>query len=696
MSSSSSEKESSSSSTAGSVIFDNIDLFRQYSLDADLMELYFDRGVFYYTVNLDGQTNESSSSSNASSSSSDEFAIEIRLRKRSFLSGSIPADLELFIYEEKIGEVPSEGIISFERTSSDLIRVLLNSEIRPNEELKFSFKLNIEHPEYSASRTLFEFKKNKNYQTTLVLSPKVDRNKGTRLGADYRQYLLDWISQFWSAWDAGQPPPQLAVPFPNSFVPFYPFAHAKWKLLSEVSSLNSVASLSNSITFVEGNEGLLAEKNFLGLSPNNWVCVSNSLYRFDGYPEGFAEAIETPKPPRTYKDPDVSFDCRSFAAVGAEFVRNQISEVCPGSTVQVMGIGTHYLVYVELQGQAPCCTGSFLYEPMNGATYKDAEEFCNDDPGYCEGFEKAPTLYEPGNENSDGDFGDPNWEDSAEELARMESSVCDCLTGDYEETSREFELKQICQSGQMQDWLVDNLSFTPDPNSPNKEPNLTAPQTVECKKCITVWEASWDCDSEVWNMLPSNQCVSDQEVPTNPNAWEDVENDPCSKKYRVIHEEACGSDLECIEKLASSEEQPENPSAPPAGCCGKWCVLDSHGSNTGDCSYGSKEGWDYEKSEGIAGPFTADEKCEESDCPKNCPPGYQKVPSPGASPFRSQETGTDTGTEADFTCEPDCNAPEFSCITGYCCEENPFLSTFDQKVFSCVPCEKNKTLRFEH
>lgn len=675
---------SSSSSQTGSIILDNIELFRQYSLDPDLMELYFDRGSSYKTVDLDALYNGSSSSTPASSSSGEGlFLLEITLRKRSFLSGDIPEDLELSIFEEEIDDSTHPGIFGVERSGTNLIRVFLNNAPDPDGASAFSFRLNIEGPGFAPSRTLFRFARGGYYSHTIALSPNLDPGRSSRLGPEYRQYLMGWIEQFWSARDSGtlSSLPSLIRPFPQSFVPFYPFAHAMWRLLKDFEAADYASALSGPISFVPGNEGLVAEENFLGVSPNVWSCISNGLYKFDGYPEGSDDPLDVPKPPRTYKDPDTSFDCRSFAVIGAKFIRSQLADVCPGAEVKVIGIGTHYLVSVNLPGDPkPCCVGSFLYEPMNGSTYKDAEEFCNDDPGFCEGFDKPPTIYEPGNENSDGDFGDPNWEDSADELARIESSICGCLNGTYEAGSREAQLKQECDSGNMQSWIANNLSFTPDASAANKEPGLTGPQSIECERCLTTWTASWDCELEKWDLLADCSCVPEGDPPAGLNSWSEVEGKPCERQYKILSDQSCGSNLECLEKVGIPQDEVEAPKEGPNGCCGKWCVLDSHGKNTGDCIYSYKEGWELENSENRAGPFQADQKCLESDC--QCPPGYRKV-STGAQMI---------GSLQEFTCQPDCNYEPFLCENTYgpnfCCEENIF-----NEGNSCLPCIKNRTLR---
>jgi hypothetical protein len=680
------QPESSSSSGTGNIILDNIDLFRQYSLDAELIDLYFDRGVFYRSADLDEDSDGSSPSTGSSSSEHGEFAIEISLRKRSFLEGAIPADLQLFVYDEKFAGSPTPGMVSAEQVEPNLIRVFLTEGRSPNGVDESSFRLSIEHPGYAEYRVEFKFRKRRNYRVTFALSPKIDRNRSNRLGSDYRQYLLSWINQFWSSWDAGTTPPSLTPPFPNSFVPFYPFAHARWRLLDELSTSNSAGfmeALVEPVEFSEGNEGLVSGKNLLGVTPNNWECINRDpggLYSFEGYAEESYE-LGGVKFPRTYKDPDVTFDCRSFALIGAKFIKDQISEICPGSTAQIIGIGSHYLVYVKLQGPEPCCKGSFLYEPMDGATYKDEADFCRDDPGFCESFDKPTTLYEPGNENSDGDFGNPNWEDSAEELTRIENVICGCLNGTYDAGSREAQLKQICESGDMQSWIAENLS-----SPPSGEPNLESPQTVECQKCVSTWKASWDCDGESWELgiIPEIKCVSEQDEPNEIEAWVEVEGKPCEKQYSIVFEEPCGSDLQCLEKLGGSLQDPELPEDEIQGCCGKWCVLDGEGKNTGDCQYGPKENWETEESLGSAGPFVADEKCEDSDCPEDCPEGYRKV-----------TTGAEfLGTLQNFICLPDCNYSPFLCDQthgeGFCCEENLFNSGN-----SCQICQKLGTLRFE-
>lgn len=686
--------DASSSSSSSSVdpyltfILENIDLFRAYSMDADLVEEYFNKGVYFNTVDLDSFLSSSSSSSEPSTS----FGLKIVLQMRSNLGAAVPEGLFWSVYDEELSGSPAPGMVQITRSDNKTLTVSISPSYSPELEDHISFRLNINHPDLTTSRTLFKASRMMGYSTTLILSNSPSGRRGV-MSEEYKQYLIDWIYLFWSAWDAGDlsSAPPIAVPFPSSFIPFYPFAHALWKLKEQIG-VQATFNVLSGISFSSGDTGLVANQNFLGVSQSVWNCMRASgddLYYFDGYadfPPGLTPPSSFPRSQNgAYKDPDISFDCRSFAVLGAKFLTDQIknSGICPKAEIKVIGIGTHYMVYVDLQGsgeESSCCKGQFLYEPADGSTYKDVKEFCDEDPGFCEGFDKTTTLYEPGKENSDGDFGDPNWEDDAGQLSRIEGVICGCLSGNYDSGTREAELKQVCESGQMQAWIANNLAFTSgDANAPGSQPGLSGPQVLACRHCVASWSVMWDCEADKWDdqfIFPSAECFSDDEMPAL-DSWVGAKDQPCQKKfYRKLSEMTCGQSADCQDSISSLPAPAPPAGGLPEGCCGSFCVM-SNGANTGDCVYGHKDSWSLEKDEGRAGPFNDGVKCADLDC---CPPGFRKVDSP--TPMLDAQYSK---------CIKDCLSDPSICASNECCTPNPFTLEYE-----CILCpDKTRSLRFD-
>lgn len=686
---------SSSSGQSGNIILDNIELFRQYSLNQALLESYFNDGVTSKFVDLDDVQSSSSSGYSSSSSSDQPFLLTINLEKRSRPLESIPTDIVWYVYEQEVGGTPVANLVSVTKKDDRTLEVSLVGPDIPDGETEFSFRLNIEHGTLAPSRTRYVFRRDEPYSAKTILSNSLSGTRG-RLSSAYVQYLLGWISDFWYAWDAGNMSlvPPLTSPFANSFAPFYPFAHALWKLNEQMGVQGRLSSMAAPIGFSPGNDDMIRNQNFLGVPPNIWSCIGQDLYNFDGYADGYLDGPGKPGPPRQYKDPDVTFDCRSFAVLGAKFLRDQLAGICPNASVKVIGIGSHYMCYVDLSGGgegSTCCSGQFLYEPQDGTIYKDEQEFCAEEPGFCDQFNKETTLYEPGQENSDSDFGDPNWEDDADQLQRIEGIICGCLSGQYDEGTNEANLKQVCESGQMQDWVAENLSFTPEQKdgegnvtNPAEQPSLATPQTLACKNCVVTWSASYNCASEDdngnpvaanWELLPIGdwKCLTDEEMP-ELDVWlasEGNSGDACTKVMNVRFSDAsCGDTLDCFNINAPEPQQ--LPEGAPAGCCGAWCLKDSSGEKTGECFSGPVMAWEAEESLGNADAFNADKTCDQINC---CPPGFRKA-------------GASFGSLAEV-CLPDCTHPDHACDSGYCCVENPITYGFHgTNTNSCVPCSE--------
>lgn len=172
---------------------------------------------------------------------------------------------------------------------------------------------------------------------------------------------------------------------------------------------------------------------------------------------------------------------------------------------------------------------------------------------------------------------------------------------------------------------------------------------------------------------PSETQRSDEDTEMVPMEWTECDS-----------EDACERGVFTSDKYACrSKRPPDKGASDPLGSLSAY-VWDSN-----ECKWLCKE-----PCESICCP--AGEKCYDGVC-KSCPPGYRKT---RRRFLATQETGSDSGTETDdseFICEPYCNTPEFDCGTD-CCEEDPFLSTFEEdgKVFNCFPCEKTHSLRIDY
>jgi hypothetical protein len=514
---------SSSSSSSENFYLSNIEAFRSYSLDADLVELFFNKGVFYESIDLDLSVDSSSSSSEPS-----DFLLRLRVAMRS--GGVVPSGLQIYLFDESVGGVSSPGAFSASWASADLAEVRLSGGAMDGLS-GLSFRINIEGSTIYPARLGFEVSTGGVGEIALSLSEAPPGRGLGRLTESYKQYLIGWIVDFWDSWDSGGGVPDFSPPFPGSFDPFDPFAHARWRLDSDFAG--ALSGYSTDVEFSPGNRGLIEGLNPLSVSRSTWECIARDLYEFQGYTWSNAlftgiTLIDfvTGDYRRDYRDPDYSFDCRSFAVWGASYLRRLLSGVCPEALVKVISIGSHFLNYVDLGGSDPCCTGKFMWEPQNGAVYYDVK----DSVGYSWIYPKPTTVYEPLRENSDGDFGEPNWEldtGPGGQLERMSGVICGCVSaGGWDAGSREEELKGVCDGGGMKQWLVDNLSFTVDDGDPSsgvKFPGIEPREDTGCRACLMEWTASWDCSSaeEGWEVeeRPYFSVIPLESLPPSPPKW---------------------------------------------------------------------------------------------------------------------------------------------------------------------------------
>jgi hypothetical protein len=265
-----------------------------------------------------------------------------------------------------------------------------------------------------------------------------------------------------------------------------------------VSSRASTAVVGGPITSMNYREWLpdnttgdtreiVHKRNFLGVHPDVFKCIVN------GQGQLFRHEPENPSPTRNWIFPglpnvDTAFDCRSFTECAVISLRSQLSSTCPNATVSVLSTRTHASIYVELgTDPAPCCVGSFIYEPQNANTYSDMTN-------YCEKLKLSPCP-DPGayiSNRTEEQFG-TGWEDNPDEMNRISSAICGCLPESNPPGSAEENMKYRCNNGTFGDWFRDNFAYGPSndgspgkngPGGPNESsPSISGmPQILSCKK----------------------------------------------------------------------------------------------------------------------------------------------------------------------------------------------------------------------
>lgn len=604
MSSSSSEQGSSSSER--NIFLENVELLRQYSLDPDLIELYFNKGVFAQEIELDDAP---LSEDHSSSSSGFSLVVEIRRLARNPFGGSyvLPETLQIYIYDEEVDGIAAPGILEAAKITGLNSVVVRMSGNPPEDGQEVSFQINIEHPSISSVRRIFRFRSRRSHtHVTYARTPVGEESR--RIDASYASYLLGWIQDFWSGYDASDPSLVPTFVPPSDPPRFFPLEHARWKLSKElVGSLDLGIQAAPALS--SGNTGLVSGWNFLGVSPEIWECINT--------PNEDGEKLFKNIPPPPIESPgdfedwiggdigdvltsDQDFDCRSFTAASLFFLRSQLSQLCPGAEIKAQSVAnmdirkSHAIILVQLSSDPPktCCEGSFLFEPQTGTVYDrlkkenpyDPDEppgYCDEFPEYCEGGFGDWESREPGKESektSATNFYNPDWEKAPAQVERISNVVCGCMGGDHPDGSAEKMIQSKCEDGTFGDWFKDNFAYEPDRVD---SPMTDMPQILSCDRV--------SCTD------PSEEGQS-----------------PCQPDEGGYEPYVC--EMTCVKRW--------------------FCLID-------ECV----PSWSTEE-------LREGEYKDEQDCITacKCPPGYKKV-----------ESTTEMLSANSFTCEPDCTFPEHSC-----------------------------------
>lgn len=491
---------SSSSSKTGNIFLDNISLFRQYSLDASLVELYFNKGTNSEFVDLNV-----SSVAQSSSSSSEDFSIVIELEGDEGMFGEpyqFPEDMEFYFYDEKANGIYSPGIFLAEKVNGQnkaIVRLAPSTSSSSSSSIEYEFQINIEHPRLMPIRKTFRFSKKTRYAHPASTTTRIKNSTG-RVLPSYISLLISWITDFWSAYDMGDASliPELPRPPANQNSEFDPFEHARWKLRSELNLLGSL-----DLAELQPGWGWRTIRgwNFLGVSASVWDCITKP-----GRPDGLYSIYYAPG--KEFDDwvagkgtrpnqLDKSFDCRSFTAASAYALKDQLSSQCFVS-VKYRKVGqddsTHALLFVEFDGckepdptpedpnkikkvACECCSGSFMFEPQTGATFKSVDDYCKKNEELC----KDKSQWKD-QEIEDADFSNLNWENDPVEMERIKNVICGCLTGTYSPESAENMIKDRCSvATSFKNWFRSNFSFEPGKST---SPMFGMPSILSCKKVV--------------------------------------------------------------------------------------------------------------------------------------------------------------------------------------------------------------------
>lgn len=478
---------SSSSSLTGNVFLDNIDLFRQYSLDTDLIELYFNKGVSAEFVDLD-----STNSQDSSSSSSGAFSILIDLEGDEGIFGDpyiFPEELDFYFYDESADGSPAPGTFTANKVpGKNTVVVSFASSSTSGSD--FQFQINIEHPDLFTIRNVLQFSERRTYSHSASTSYRI-ANSVARLEPSYITSLASWINDFWAAYDADPASPITEPPKPaaNLNTEFDPFAHARWKIRSESAQIGIMEAPE-----LEEGKGWMTVRgwNFLGVEGKVWDCITRKI-------DGLYQLYHPPSTPAVdiimgkARQLEKSFDCRSFTAAAAYALKAQLSEECEVdiSYLKVGQTGNfHALLFVKMKGckkesnPCDCCSGSFMYEPQSGATFRSQDEYCKKEPKLCE--DKSQWNDVPIEDAATNNFGNPDWENDATEMNRIKNVVCGCLTGDYPAGSAEAMIKGKCDTSAatFKSWFKSNFSWEPGrATSPMSDmPSILSCEKVVCEK----------------------------------------------------------------------------------------------------------------------------------------------------------------------------------------------------------------------
>jgi hypothetical protein len=331
----------SSSSSEGNIFLENIALFRQYSLDAGLIDLYFNKGVSAEFVDLD-----STNPQDSSSSSSDKFSILIDLEGDEGIFGDpyvFPEDLEFYFYDESVDGAPAPGAFTaYKVAGQNTVVVSFASSSTSGSD--FQFQINMEHPDLFTIRNVLQFSENRTYSHSASTSYRI-ANSVARLEPSYITSLVSWINDFWSAYDADPASlmPQPPRPAANLNTEFDPFAHARWKVRSELGQIGIMAAPE-----LEDGKGSLTVRgwNFLGVQGDVWKCIRrkpDGLYQVYYPPTTPAENLISKKSIQLEK----SFDCRSFTAAAIFALKSQLENECQVD-ISYLKVGQDYNLHALL------------------------------------------------------------------------------------------------------------------------------------------------------------------------------------------------------------------------------------------------------------------------------------------------------------------------------------------------------------
>ena len=481
----------------------------------------------------------------------------------------MPDDLRFEIKNEKFGGVDAYGLVN-SVVWSDPDQAFVIS-IDPSYEVdgstEFSLQFDVNDPRFSTIRKKFIFKGADNYRHETLVAERVSGSYVPFLSESSIDFLLGFLSDLWSWYDSqgsssssvGSRP---LFPSPDE-VPgdfgtwFDPLAHAKYKILEEVpfDGYSSIEEYSNDN--IEAIRAHSLDRNLIDLFYNQGVADTEDLDN----PSGLA-ALAAPRPAQMasaiqglnflgvsqsvfdciLKAPlylgrpfasswpifvggngdDNAFDCRSFSESAAIMFRSSLKTVCPNAMVWVAEVCSHdhAINYIDLGGLCPdgnpceCCTGSFFYEPQNGQVFESELEFSRKTdikPCNPTGVElRDPSVEKPGERTG--------WEDSPEQVRRIANLICACMPLSPAEGTSENTIKQQCDSGNMQQWFVENFAYNnSSKNGVGKTPSLPLPNIIscqlykcdpilgcvqredgdlteyECARCVERWECGSDC-----------------------------------------------------------------------------------------------------------------------------------------------------------------------------------------------------------
>jgi hypothetical protein len=226
---------------------------------------------------------------------------------------------------------------------------------------------------------------------------------------------------------------------------------------------------------------IVNNRNFLGLHPDVFNCIKVPLFRSDANKQSSTNSWIFSGLPNS----DTGFNGRSFTECALILLRSQLASMCPNATVSVLNTRKRTSIHVDLgTDPAPCCCGSFIYEPQNASTYSRLADYYN----------KLGLTPDPGafiTDRTDERYG-PGWEENQAEINRISSVICGCLPESNPPGSAEFNMKAKCNDGTFGEWFRENFAYAPSregtprkngPGGPNETPFISdMPQILSCRR----------------------------------------------------------------------------------------------------------------------------------------------------------------------------------------------------------------------